>query len=168
MLNLKDDCNKEIFLAYNEENNEGNIAEIYVTKNLMDMVEYLKRLTTNLDCDIKILHGILTEACGIPKNLRGKSAFIIVEDLYNTDHAIIMDSEAHSDIELANSINAILKYGDHNTNLMTKPEIEDIYILYGYEISIILALDEEELDEEIIETCKKIAKDSITINSLNE
>lgn len=172
-MSLEDNCNKEIFLAYNEEGNNnqhGASVEIFVTTELMTMVEYLRRLTTSLDYDIVVLHGILTKASSIPKNLRGKKAYIILEDIYNADQALILEVGTQSDKGLAEKINALIegKGGSLPSlpwrNYAVDVDIEDVFILYGYEVSVILSLDEEELDEEIIDTCKKIADDAATIN----
>lgn len=172
---LEDNCNKEIFLTYSEEGNNnqhGVSVEIFVTTELMVLVEYLKRLTPSLDYDSVVLHGILTKASSIPKNLRGKKAFIILEDIYSVDQALVLEAGVQSDKELAEKIDAIIDGDDKHLvplpwkNYAVDVDIADVYILYGYEPSVILSLDEEELDEEIIDTCKKIAKDATTIDMM--
>ena len=37
-------------------------------------------------------------------------------------------------------------------------EIDDVYILYGYELSLTLAVDEDDVDEEIISDCLEIGE----------
>ena len=174
---LEDNCNREIFLAYSEEGNNnqhGVSVEIFVTTELMVLVEYLKRLTPSLDYDSVVLHGILTKASSIPRNLRGKKAYIILEDIYNADQALVLEAGIQSDKELAKKVNGIIDGNDRHLaplpwkNYTVDVDIDDVYILYGYEVSVILSLDEEEIDEEIIDTCKKIAKDAETINMLNK
>jgi hypothetical protein len=162
MSQLKRNCNKEIFIVYNEEdNNEDLPVKIYITSEFMELVDHINKLTPGLDFGVKILHGILTNASALPKNLRGRTAFIIIENTYNLNHALISESDAQSDKDLANIINSLL----HNkpANLF---DMEHIYILYGYEIPIMLSLNEEELDEEIIDTCQKIVCDVNTIELL--
>jgi len=174
-MSIEDDCNKEIFLAYSEEGNNnqhGASVEIFTTTELMVLVEYLKRLTPSLDHDTVVLHGVLTKASSIPKNLRGKKAYIILEDIYTADQALVVEAGTPSDKELAEKINAIIDGNDKHFSPVPwrgytiDTDIDDVYILYGYEVSVILSLDEEELDDEIIDTCKKIAKDAETINML--
>lgn len=174
---LEDNCNKEIFLAYSEEGNnnqQGASIEIFVTTELMVLVEYLKRLTPSLDYDTVVLHGVLTKASSIPKNLRRKRAYIILEDIYNADQALVLEAGIQSDKELAEKVNDVIDGKDRHLlplpwkNYAIDADIEDIYIFYGYEVSVVLSLDEEELDEEIIDTCKKVAKDAATIDMLNK
>ena len=174
---IEDDCNKEIFLTYSEEENnnqQGVSVEIFTTTELMVLVEYLKRLTPSLDYDTVVLHGILTKASSIPKNLRGKKAYIILDDIYSADQALVLEAGVQSDKELAEKINAIIDGNDNHLlplpwrNYTIDTDIDDVYILYGYEVSIVLSLDEEELDDEIIDTCKKIANDAKVISTLNK
>lgn len=176
-MSIEDDCNKEIFLAYSEEGNNnqhGDSVEIFTTTELMVLVEYLKRLTPSLDHDTVVLHGVLTKASSIPKNLRRKKAYIILEDIYSADQALVLEAGIQSDKELAKKIDAIIDGNDKHLfpvpwrNYAIDTDIDDIYILYGYEVSVILSLEEEELDEEIIDTCKKIANDAEVINMLNK
>lgn len=176
-MSLENNCNKEIFLTYSEEGNNnqhGVSVEIFATEELMVLVEYLKRLTPSLDYDTVVLHGVLTKASSIPRNLRGKKAYIILEDIYNPDQALVLESKTNSDKELSEKINALIDGNDNHLspmpwrNCSIDADIDDIYILYGYEVSVILSLDEEELDEEIIDTCKKIANDAAIIDTLNK
>jgi hypothetical protein len=37
-------------------------------------------------------------------------------------------------------------------------DIDDVFILYGHELNVCLSVDEEDIDEDIIETCLKVAK----------
>ena len=159
MSQLKDNCNKEIFIVYNEEENNNRYStEIYITSEFMELTEYIRKLVPSLDFGTKILHGILTSATILPKNLKGKTPFIIVDSVSILDHASISESNAQSDEDLVEAINLLL----HDN----KTKIEDIYILYGYEISTVLALNDEELDDEIIDACQKIVNNINTIKLL--
>ncbi len=160
MLRLESYCNREIFLVYNTDEHLSDLsAKIYITSELMDAINYINKLTPSLDFRTKILHGILTKATTLSKNLRGKTAFIITNDIYETQQAAIEESNAQSDKELAESVDMALLCSQSS-------DIDDIYILYGYEISIILTLDEEGLDEEVIDTCQKIVSDIKRIEAL--
>lgn len=165
MIKLKDNCNKEIFLVYDDEQNDkGTPSKICIVSEFMRLVDYLKELTPNIDSGTKILHGILTKASVLPKSLRGKTAFIIISSNYKTDLALVVESDAQSDKDLASTIETMLKY--NRSSYTTPLKIENIYILYGYEISVTLSLDEEEVDEETITTCQKIVNDAKIIESL--
>ena len=165
MLKLKDSCNKEVFLVYNDEqNDEGISTELCVISSFMELVDHLKKLIPNIDYETKILHGILTNAFSLPKNLRGKTAFIIINDSRNPNNALILEADTTSDKNLVSTIMSILAGDILVFNIF--PKIENMYILYGYEISTTLSLNEEDVDEEIIDTCQKIANDARTIESL--
>lgn len=170
MFKLEDNCNKEIFIVYDGEQSDLDSAiEIYITSDFTKLIKYIKNLVPNLDFGIKVLHGILTKAYTLPKNLRGKKAFIIVNDAYNINSVTtIEESDAQSDEDLANAIDVALT--TYTVDYITSAEIENVYILYGYELPIVMAIDEEELDEEIINTCQKVANDvkQIELLSRNE
>ena len=75
-----------------------------------------------------------------------------------------MESGAQSDKDLADTIDALLAY---NTTGFTVPlKLENMYIFYGYELSITLSLDEEEVDEEAIDVCQEIVNDIKIIDLL--
>lgn len=161
MPQLKQMVGKEIFLSFDEDDNDAYLSEIYVTEELMELVGHMCSLSPQLDPTTKILHGVLTKAHTIPENLRGKDAFIIMENVDNDKHALILDTEAVSSKELAKEVNdAFLERAQYEREL----GIEKIYILYGYEITTVLSINDEEIDEEIIDVCKKIAKDANNIS----
>ena len=164
-MSLKDNCNKEIFLVYNEEKNDNDIpVKVEIISEFMELVEHVKSLIYSIDSGTKILHGLLTRAFSLPKNLKGKSAYIIINNGYNTDRVLIMESGAQSDKDLADTIDALLAY---NTTGFTVPlKLENMYIFYGYELSITLSLDEEEVDEEAIDVCQEIVNDIKIIDLL--
>lgn len=163
MPQLKKYRNKEVFIVYNEEDyTEGLLLKMYITSELMELIDHINKLTPSLDFDVKILHGILTSASVLPKNLRGRTAFILAESDNILNRVLISESVAQSDEDLATDIDSLLV---HN-GFVNALNIENIYILYGYEISIMLSLNEEEIDEEIIDTCQKIVNDVATIKLL--
>ena len=163
MSQLKKYRNKEVFIVYNEDDYaEGLLLKMYITSELMELVDHINRLTPSLDFDVKILHGILTNASILPKNLRGRSVFILAEDDNILNRALISESAAQSDEDLAADVDSLLAYNGFINAL----DVENIYILYGYEISTMLSVNEEELDEEIIDTCQKIVNDVTTIKLL--
>lgn len=166
MSKLRDNCNKEIFLVYNDEKNDENIPlEICIISEFTKLLDHLKELTPSIDSGTRILHGILTKAFNLPKNLRGKTAFIIVNSS-NSNQAMVIETDANSDKDLSSVIISILSY--NRLNFVGSLEIEDVYILYGYEISTMLSLDEEEVDEETINTCQKIVNDAKIIEDINK
>ena len=157
--------NKEIFLSYDEDDNDAYQSEIYVTEEFMELTEHMGTLSTQMDSSTKVLHGVLTKAHTIPENLRGKRAFIIIESSNTGNYALIIDTDiASSSKELAKTVSTSLSDRSHFEDDL---DIEKVYILYGYEITTILSIDEEDMDEEIIDTCKKIAKDACNISSVS-
>lgn len=164
MHKLIDSCNKEIFITFNNEKNDNNTpVKVRIFSEFIKLANYIEILVPNIDFNTKVLHGILTGAFYLPKNLKGKTAFIIIDNTNKSDHMLIIESGAYSDEDLAFSINKLLLYNKHGSTYPLK--IEDIYIFYGYELSLTLSLDPEEIDEEIINTCQEIIRNTEMIKT---
>lgn len=159
MSKLKDNCNKEVFIVYNDDENDRRIpVEIHIFPEFISLTSHLRTLVPSVDFGIKILHGILTRAFNLPKDLKGKAAFIIIDN----DHlGSIVETNAQSDKDLVSIIEAMIFY--NKTNSLASLKIENIYIFYGYEINTTLSLDEEEVDEETINVCEEIANNAVMV-----
>ena len=49
-MSLKDNCNKEIFLVYNEEKNDNDIpVKVEIISEFMELVEHVKSLIYSID-----------------------------------------------------------------------------------------------------------------------
>jgi hypothetical protein len=155
---------EELFIVVGE---EDTITELSFYTEIEHAAEHLKLVDPVDEPDTKVFHGILTRADSIPSNIKSKSCYIIVvNSVYagNCAQGVIYQSECENDSDiLARDIeDAVVQSGYHSVFVSN---IEDIYILYGYEVGTGMCINEESLDEEVIHTCKTIA---VKANAIRE
>lgn len=129
---------------------------LMVCGSLEDLMEYLRTKSIGIDYDLRVVHGVLTSAKSIPKDLKDRQAFILLVDKSADDYGIMLDSDTENNFnELGEEIEKVLVSEEIATFFY---EIDNVYILYGYEMSLCLTVDEDEIDENIIEDCLVIAE----------
>ena len=155
--NLACFMNKEVFvLGVEEEVMDSGPLVAFI--NMDDLIFYMKdEVTPSTDNEICVLHGILSSAETLPNDLKNSTAFVLIESSDIEEAGLIM---TESFDEVNNLIKAIENIVDKNMGSISSVDIKSIYILYGYEIKTIMSIDEEDIDEEIIDTCKEIAKEA--------
>ena len=160
--NFNDLLHKEVFVLGPDED-VALSTETLMFETFEALAEHMKTMPVSMDDDLRILHGYLTSAKTLPSIMRGKKAYIIIEDSDNQGETKIVEVEPSARIEgLSQEITEIIK-DDFN---MT--DIDHVYVLYGYVINIILAPDDEDLDDEVKETCEEISKEVEQIVARNK
>lgn len=140
----------------------SSAGELGIYKSFEDLVEYLATKTANINSDIRVLHGVLTSATTIPQDFCGRQAYILVST--KDGYGITMDSDSDNDcVELASEIEKLLS--EEETELHS---IEDVFILYGYEINVILSVDEGDVDEEMMKMCAEAGRRAKALEKLKQ
>jgi hypothetical protein len=145
---LLDCVYKETFVISSTANDSEEHLPVEAYTEFFDVTEALNIRKTINDKKIKMVHGHLLPATVIPKHFNGLDPFIIV-DLPELNYGIFIADFSTTPEDLAVNIEALISYG-----LDFAPKeigIEDVFILYGTEITTVLSVLEEELDEELIE-----------------
>lgn len=141
---------KEVYVV-GTDNTVSTSGELTVCGSLEDLLSYLKSKNISINPDLRVIHGVLTPGTAIPKDLKGRQPFILLQDPDNSDHGIILDSDTEDDCrELASEIEEVLGSEEGVSFFF---EMENVYILYGYELSLTLSIDEDDIDEELISDC---------------
>lgn len=137
-------------------------GDLVVCSSFEDLLNYLGAKNVSINSDLRVIHGVLTSAQSIPKDLKGLQPFILLKSPEN-DHGILFDADADDDCaELAAEIEKILESGEIASFFF---EIDNVYILYGYELSLTLSVDEGDLAEEIISECLEVAEAARKLNT---
>jgi hypothetical protein len=148
------------------DNTVSTSGELTVCDSLEDLLTYLKSKNISINPDLRVLHGVLTPATVIPKDLKGRQPFILLVDPDSVDHGIILDSDTEdSCAELASEIEEILNSEEGVSFFF---EMENVFILYGYELSLTLSIDEDDIDEEIVSDCLEIGKAAKNLSKKEE
>jgi hypothetical protein len=138
-------------------------GDLTVCSSFESLLEYLKTKNVSVNSDLRVVHGVLTSAKSIPKDLKGRQAFILLRDPADDDLGMLLDADADDDYnELGTEIERVLESNEVASFFF---EIDDVYILYGYEMSLALSVDEDEIDENIIHDCKSIAIEARKLNA---
>jgi hypothetical protein len=146
---------KEVFLVVGSEDEEA--SDIGVFETWGDLVEHLKTLTPTSDPETRVFHGMLTIGEFLPISFRGKSAYVICLDPCENSKGCVVESSSSGPEGLAEEISSVMRLGGQISD--TKIDIDDIYILYGYQLEICLSINDDDIDEEVISTCKEIANE---------
>lgn len=129
-------------------------GELMVLKSFEDLINHLSTKHIGVNSDLRALHGVITSAKAIPRDFCGRSAFILIVDPEVEGYGLLIDSDAEDNCQdLAAEIEKLLVNEEIAANFV---EIDNVYVLYGYEMSIILSVDENDLDEEMIVGCAKV------------
>jgi hypothetical protein len=138
-----------------------HVVDIVFCDDLPDAFEYLKLLPPNEFFDTIALHGVLTKAESIPADLISRECFIIIvqPESYQNSAGLkgaVIESDAGDSVEvLAEEIEEVINKGGKWDNGI---DIEDVFILYGYRIELGICVNEDSIDEENIETCKRVSE----------
>lgn len=146
---------REVFVVTGAE--EDDPCEIFITEGVDNLLDHLKYMSPSIDSETRVFHGILTLAEFLPSSFRGKSAFIVSISTIKTIEGHVREAGTTPD-EVALEIESIISTGG------AFPEgsitIDDIFILYGYQIETCLSINEDDMDEEIIGVCEEISEDT--------
>jgi hypothetical protein len=141
-------------------------GELKICESFEDMVEYLRSKTVGISLDLRVLHGVLTSAKAIPNDFCGRQAYILLTDPEGDGYGSFLDSTADDSCEeLAEEIEKLLSSEEIAVSFL---EIDDVYVLYGYELNIILSVDEDEIDEELIAQCLKAGEKAKELDKSRE
>ena len=152
---------QEVFVVTGAE--EDEISDLFVTNSRLSLDEHLLQMAAATDSDTRVFHGVLATAEFIPASFHGKSTFIICLHPHKTDEGYVGEGPDNPG-ELVIEVEAII----NSTGLEIpggKLSIDHLYILYGYQLKLALAINEDEVDEEYIFTCSQIYDDTIEVES---
>ena len=157
---------EEVFIV-GVDNTVTPSGELVICGSYEQLLNYLKTKNISICSDLRVVHGVLTSAKSIPKNLKNIQPFIIIIDQENYSHGVILDSESDNDYKaLSYEIRSTLK-GNKVANFFF--EMDQIFILYGYELSVVMSVDEDDVDEGVtIDTCREVADVAKKLNKLGE
>ena len=142
-------------------------GELTICGSYEQLITHLKTKNISICSDLRVVHGVLTSAKSIPKELKNQQAFVIVIDQENHSHGVILDSESDNYRELSYEIRSLLQ-GNEIADFFFF-EMDQIFILYGYELSVVMSVDEDDIDAgSVIDKCKEIAEVAEKLDKLGE
>jgi len=159
-MNLKKSIGMEVYVVAGDESAK---TDVEIHDNYTTMLEYLSLLNPEEHFSTKVYHGVLMPATVLPESLKGKSCFILaLEMTYKKSVAVlegyVFESDCDGDIDiLATEIEQMIHTNEYTADM--RIDIEDIFVLYGYELETCLSINPDSIDEEVVDTCKGISEE---------
>ena len=156
---------EELFLLIDNEEYSGVVTEVQEFKSL-EMLNAQLNIDSfnNLDDELKILHGKKVNARFIPNSFNGCTPYIYIRNPLEKTKSLFTD-EAHiekvtGDPEVVTlTIEELLKEKTYKFNcLETKVTIDDVYLFFGHELSKVLYVPQENIDEELLDRVNKLTE----------
>lgn len=150
--------NQEVFIVTGSEEDER--SDLFITNQRPMVDEYLLLKDPAVDEDIRVFHGVLTAGEFLPTTFHGKSAFLVINCPDCLDEGCVVEGGETPD-EVSSEIEAIIETANPITfgNL----SIDHVYILYGYQVGLGIAINEDDIDDETIFSAEAIADEVIEV-----
>lgn len=147
----KEHIGNEVFVAGFD--GDVEVGELAMFDSIFDLNEHLTSMSPISETNLTVVHGILTSAECIPEDI-GRGVYVIVVDPDDDGNGCIHEFTSEDPDSLARVIEENLSKKHSELGDLT---IDNIFILYGYEMSMCYAVSEDEVDEATIEASQKIA-----------
>jgi hypothetical protein len=153
---------KEIFMLSEEKRTASSVIFFENTEEILSCFNNSVAINTY---DINLYHGILTRAISIPLEMNNNIDILIIIKNINSNKCNIFPcidiAYAQKFISvLVGSENVVKDYNyfiiDEEISKLSKQNIDNIYIFYGYTIELHYSFNKNELDDEIITGSKEI------------
>jgi len=131
---------KEIFLITTNTNltAESNEDPLEIFTDVVDANLYLQEKEDDEIEKLVAYHGILARAHTIPEWIGNAPPFLVIEDIGSRGTGIIVETNARTPEEVSEEVQKVFKDRDLASFGFT---IDDIFVLYGYEVTIAYCVD---------------------------
>lgn len=148
---IKNYVGKTVFIVgYDGDCETGNIDAF---ETLEYLNAYLSQLSPISEVNLTVVHGILVPAEYIPEDI-GLGVYLVVTDPEEVGDGCIFEVSSGEQRSLTDLIEETLEgYKDG----LPKVTIDDLFVLYGYEMSMCYAVNKDQVDEEMLECSQKVA-----------
>ncbi len=144
---------KEVFVVGLDGDLES--GDIEITESLSTLNIRLSIMNPAAESNITVVHGILTAADYIPDNI-GRGAYVIALRPLDISTGAIFELNNNSPQGLANLVENVV----NDSEISDDMDIENVFILYGYELRLGYSIREDEVDEQLIEDCQEVANEA--------
>lgn len=158
---------QEIFVAGPEEDEVKGDLQVFT--EFEELQKHLLSKGPGIESEIRILHGIVTSANALPEdvNFRGVDTYILVDDDINVDRGLIITFDDTETADLAGIIEDLVASGGTIQGLSGQ-DIDNIRILYGYELTLGLSVDPDDIDSNKIQKGMTILDESKQLSTATE
>lgn len=155
---IKKYLGKEVFVVAND--GDVDVGDIGIFETLKDLNEHLSYLNPIAEDNVTVVHGIITSAEYIPDDI-GDGAYVLAVDSEDPEVGAIFEISDADPGQIADLVETLVG-GDNGgsiysaANDLSGTSIDHVFIIYGYEMTLSFNVNEDEVDEHILEECRKI------------
>jgi len=139
---------------------QGEIACFY---SLAELNAHLSDLSPVSENNLIVAHGVLTQAEFIPQDV-GRGAFIVVADPSDAAGGFILTVEDCHIERIASMIENLFEDLDGPYDELA---IDNVFVMYGYELDLRFCINEDGVDEEMLDSCEEVAAKAEEIRKRN-
>lgn len=143
---------KEVYIVTGPDDEET--SDFFITEDWDTMIAVVEEKNLATDMETRVFHGLLGSAEYLPGNLKGKSAFVVVIDPLDSKKGAVVECDATNMEEVAANIESLLDMSARTS--LDDLSIDDLFILYGYQLITCLSVKKDSVDEEVIASCREI------------
>ena len=153
---------KVVFVATTSEDEET--GQVFFTDDWPDLNKYMDDMEPELNAETRVFHGVLTRARYLPDEIDSEKAYIIFIPLSCLAEGNIVEIESASADKIVKKVMELMKTGI----MSIVPEIDDFYVLYGYQMPTYLSVKKDDIAETKIKTCKEIYNRAKRVEELSK
>lgn len=159
---FRDNIGKNIFIIGAKSDDTENMAfgPMEVTSFIVEIVDQLLEYTVADHSDYMVIHGTLCKLQAIPAEIpAGVTPYILVMDEQQVIGGILALPTDASAVEIASVVQSLVVGADDCCSI----PIEQLYVVYGYELEMKLTIDEDSTDDKLIDKCQDVATDTFEL-----
>jgi len=147
---------QEVFVIASDEqshNAADTSREFHICDSIEDLREKMKDLEVQDVDELRVVHGVLTHAAALPPDLKDRTAFVLVASPLDDEDGFMVESGDTLE-HVEESVRELI---EHGIGYCYDLEIEQIFVVYGYELTIVLSINDDDIDEETLDSCHQVA-----------
>lgn len=142
--------NEQIYLV--GMNGDLDAGEVFIYDDFNDLNQHLAAAMPDLEPDLMVVHGIITSALYLPPD-PGRFVYILVQDPEDAMYGAIYEVEGDDVDSLSKKIEEII---DGKEYYYKNVSIDNIFVVYGYQMNLGYVVLPEEIEERNLQECMEI------------
>ena len=152
-------------MVASDESMHNSMQKVFkIFESLEDLVEGLATFDVNDADDIRVVHGVMSSAEFLPNDFKSKTAFVVAVDAIDEKNSILVEA-GDTPEHVEDSVSDLIRSGIGDINRL---EIDDLFVIYGYELPLILSVNAEDVDDEVIDVCHQIEEEVNEVMAENQ
>lgn len=153
---------KVVFVVTTAEDEET--GEMFFTDDWSDLSKNMDAMDPELNAETRVFHGVLTCARYLPDRIDSEKAYVIFMPLSCPSEGNVVEIKSVSADKIVEKVMELMK----DSTMVIAPEIDDFYVLYGYQMPTYLSVKKDDIAEANIETCKEIYNRAKRVEELSK